>query len=154
MRTSQAGVDLIKKFEGCRLYAYVCPAGVLTIGYGHTSAAGHPDVQHGDSITQEFADRILQDDLRSFESGVEGCVAGDLAQHQFDALVSFAFNLGVGNLKKSTLLRRVNEKKFDAVPAELMKWVKGRVDGELKDMAGLVRRRRAEAAMWRGPAPD
>ncbi len=142
MRTSRAGIALIKEFEGCRLTAYSCPAGVLTIG--------HPEVRPGMQISKEDASRILQSDLRMFEYGVLDNVVVPLEQHQFDALVSFAFNLGVGNLKKSTLLTRVNEGKFDAVPAELMKWTKSRVNGELKDLPGLVRRRRAEAALWRG----
>jgi len=150
MRITQACVELVKQFEGCRLGAYVCPAGVLTIGYGHTSAAGEPAVTEGMWINQARADQILGADLRNFADGVQDLVNVDLQPNQFDALVSFAFNVGIGALGKSTLLKRVNEGRFDAVPAEFMKWTKGRVNGQLVDLPGLVRRRRAEAALWRG----
>jgi GH24 family phage-related lysozyme (muramidase) len=144
MKTSEAGLRLIKEFEGFRSKAYVCPAGVLTIGYGHTSAAGDPAVVRGMEITNGVAHEILRSDLERFERGVTRLVKVDLEQNQFDVLVSFAFNCGLGNLKKSTLLKRVNAKRFEDVPAELMKWTKG--GGKV--LPGLVRRRRAEAEMW------
>jgi len=150
MNTSDAGIALIQEFEGCRLTAYVCPAGVLTIGYGHTSAAGSPAVKKGMRISKQKASDILRSDLHKFESGVASMVKVDLDQNQFDVLVSFAFNCGLGALRKSTLLKRVNAGKFDAVPAELMKWTRG--GGKV--LPGLVRRRRAEAEMWRGLATD
>ena len=153
MRTSDEGVRLIQLYEGLRLTSYVCPAGVLTIGYGHTSAAGKPTVEPKMTITKDEASLILRSDLGRFERGVESLVKVDLAQHQFDALVSFAFNCGLGALKKSTLLKRVNAKRFDEVPFEFMKWTKG--GG--RQLAGLVRRRRAEVEMWRsitGIEPD
>ena len=144
MKTSEAGLRLIKEFEGFRSKAYVCPAGVLTIGYGHTSAAGEPAVVRGMEITNGVAHEILRSDLERFERGVTRLVKVDLEQNQFDVLVSFAFNCGLGNLKKSTLLKRVNAKRFEDVPAELMKWTRG--GGKV--LPGLVRRRRAEAEMW------
>ena len=144
MKTSEAGLRLIKEFEGFRSKAYVCPAGVLTIGYGHTSAAGEPSVVRGMEITNGVAHEILRSDLDRFERGVASLVKVDLDQNQFDVLVSFAFNCGLGNLKKSTLLKRVNAKRFEDVPAELMKWTRG--GGKV--LPGLVRRRRAEAEMW------
>jgi GH24 family phage-related lysozyme (muramidase) len=144
MKTSEAGLRLIKEFEGFRSKAYVCPAGVLTIGYGHTSAAGDPAVVRGMEITNGVAHEILRSDLERFERGVTSLVKVDLDQNQFDVLVSFAFNCGLGNLKKSTLLKRVNAKRFEDVPAELMKWTRG--GGKV--LPGLVRRRRAEAEMW------
>ena len=153
MKTSDDGVRLIQLFEGLRLTSYVCPAGVLTIGYGHTSAAGKPTVEPRMTITKEEATSILRADLGRFERGVESLVKVDLAQNQFDALVSFAYNCGLGALKKSTLLKRVNAKRFDDVPAEFMKWT--RAGG--RQLAGLVRRRRAEVEMWRslsGIEPD
>ena len=153
MRTSDEGVRLIQLYEGLRLTSYVCPAGVLTIGYGHTSAAGKPTVEPKMTITKDEASLILRSDLGRFERGVESLVKVDLAQHQFDALVSFAFNCGLGALKKSTLLKRVNAKRFDEVPSEFMKWTRG--GG--RQLAGLVRRRRAEVEMWRsitGIEPD
>jgi len=145
MQMSQGGLDnLLKKFEGCKLKAYKCPADVWTIGYGHTSAAGEPDVTEGLVITQEEAEAILKRDLVKYEKPVASLVKVDLTQHQFDVLVDFAYNAGVGNLKTSTLLKKVNANDFDAVPAELMKWTKG--GGKV--LPGLVRRRQAESAWW------
>lgn len=136
--------DLLQKFEGCKLTAYKCPAGVWTIGYGHTSAAGNPQVAGGLTITQVEAENILAKDLAVFERGVLNCVKVPLNQNQFDVLVDFAYNAGLGALQKSTLLKKVNAGDFDAVPAELMKWTKG--GG--KELPGLVRRRQAEIAVW------
>ena len=150
MRTSAAGLALIKSCEGRYLNAYLCPAGVWTIGYGHTSAVGPPPVAAGDAVSQAEADQILRADLRAVEDQVQDAVLVDLTQGQFDALVSFTFNLGIGAFKSSTLLKRVNEGNFDAVPGELMKWTKARANGQLVDLPGLVKRRRAEAKMWRG----
>ena len=148
--TSEAGIALIQEFEGRRLMAYVCPAGVLTVGYGHTSAAGSPTVEEGMRISKQQALDILRSDLHKFESGVSSIVKVGLNQSQFDVLVSFAFNCGLGALRMSTLLKRVNAGKFDAVPAELMKWTRG--GGKV--LPGLVHRRRAEAGMWRGLTGD
>lgn len=145
MQTSQKGVDLIKEFEGLRLKAYLCPARVWTVGFGHTTSAGPPVVQPGMTITKDQAEEILRSDLTKYEAGVLKLVKVPMTQGQFDALVSFAYNCGVGALAKSTLLKRVNAGRFGAVPAELMKWTKA--GG--RELAGLVRRRRAEAALWR-----
>ena len=145
MKMSKEGVDaLLKKFEGCKLSSYRCPANVWTIGYGHTSAAGLPEVKDGMKITQKQADDILFDDLVKYETAVYGMVKQPLTQHQFDVLVDFAYNAGVGALQKSSLLKKVNAAQFDDVPAELMKWTKG--GGKV--LAGLVRRRQAESAWW------
>jgi lysozyme len=146
MNISDAGLKLIMQFEGLRLKAYRCPAGVWTVGYGHTSAAGAPEVRDGMRISATEAEAILRRDLAGFETAVAGMVRTEVTQAQFDVLVSFAYNCGVGALKQSTLLKRVNAGAFDAVPAELMKWTKAKG----KELSGLVRRRRAEAALWRG----
>lgn len=146
MKTSRDGIELIKKYEGCYLKSYRCPAGVLTIGVGHTSAAGKPDVLPDMKITQTQADEILTNDLRAVEADVERLVKVPLSQNQFDVLVSFTFNCGAGALEKSTLLKRVNDGKLDQAPAELMKYTRG--GGKV--LPGLVARRRAEALMWRG----
>lgn len=146
MKTSKPGINLIKEFEGVRLKSYKCPAGVWTLGVGHTSAAGPPAVKPGMEITNAQAMKILANDLVKFENGVDSLVKVPLKQNQFDALVSFAFNVGLGALGKSTLLKKLNAGQYDAVPAELMKWTKA--GG--KELPGLVRRRRAEAALWRG----
>ena len=145
MQMSQEGIDaLLKKYEGCKLKAYRCPAGICTIGYGHTSAAGSPAVTDGMTITQKQCDEILRSDLIKYETAVHNMVQQPLTQHQFDVLVDFAYNAGVGNLKSSTLLKKVNAGALDAVPAELMKWTKG--GGKV--LPGLVKRRQAESAWW------
>ena len=146
MRMSADGLALVKEFEGLRLKAYKCPAAVWTIGYGHTSAAGAPIVSADMLISKENAEEILQRDMVQYEDGVRGLVKVGLTQGQFDALVDFAYNAGVGALQKSTLLKKVNAEKFDEVPAEFMKWTKG--GG--RELLGLVRRRRAEVKLWRG----
>jgi len=146
MKMSQSGYDLVKEFEGLRLKAYIDPVGILTIGYGHTSAAGIPIVKPDLVITKDKAEEVLARDIEQYEEGVRKYVKVDLTQGQFDALVDFAYNAGVGALAKSTLLKRVNAEKFDEVPAEFMKWTKG--GG--KELPGLVRRRRAEVKLWRG----
>ena len=145
MHMSQGGLDnLLKKFEGCKLKAYRCPAGVCTIGYGHTSAAGAPEVRDGMIITQADAEDILKRDIVKYEIAVMDLVKVKLTQNQFDVLVDFAYNAGVGNLKSSTMLKKVNAGDLDAVPAELMKWTKG--GGKV--LPGLVRRRQAAGAWW------
>jgi lysozyme len=145
MHMSQGGLDaLLKKFEGCKLKAYYCPAGVCTIGYGHTSAAGAPQVVDGMTITQAQAEDILKRDIVKYEVAVMDLVKVKLTQNQFDVLTDFAYNAGVGNLKSSTMLKKINSGDLDAVPAELMKWTKG--GGKV--LPGLVRRRQAAGAWW------
>ena len=139
MRTGRDGVELIRHFEGCRFDAYLCPAGVWTIGYGHTA-----DVKEGDSIDQEAAEAFLIEDLEKFEQAVMRLVEVPLTQQQFDALVSWTFNLGAGNLAESTLLRKLNNYQYAEVPEQMMRWV--RAGGQV--LEGLVKRRAAEAALF------
>jgi lysozyme len=141
VKISAAGLKLIKEFEGLRLTAYVCPAGVLTIGYGSTGS----HVMPGKSITRAQADALLLKDLARFEAGVSELITKPLTQAQFDALVSFAFNLGCGALEESTLRRRLNggEDANTVIAQELPKWVKA--GGAT--LPGLVRRRAAEVEL-------
>ena len=139
-----AGLALIKHFEGLRLTAYRCPAGVLTIGYGHTG----PDVTEGQCITTEHAQQLLAQDLIPVESVIHRLVQYPIDQNQYDALVSFTFNVGAGALASSTLLKRLNGGEVTAVPSELRRW--NRAAGQV--MLGLVARRNAEAALWSGSA--
>ena len=141
MRTSDEGVALIKHFEGCYLNAYLCPAGVWTIGYGHTKG-----VKEGDVIDQEVAEALLIEDLEEFEGYVDKLVEIGLKQNEFDALVSWTFNLGPKNLEESTLLNRVNYGPLSDVPTQIKRW--NRAGGKV--LAGLVKRRAAEAALWEG----
>lgn len=139
MRCSQEGLELIKKFEGCRLKAYKCSAGVLTIGYGHTKGVKKDDV-----CTQEEANNLLKEDISKFEKNVNDNVKVRLNQSQFDALVAWTFNLGVGNLRESTMLKELNNSKFDKVPSEIKRWNKAAG----KTLDGLVRRRQAESLLF------
>jgi GH24 family phage-related lysozyme (muramidase) len=150
MKTSDAGIALIKRWEGERLTAYLCPANVWTIGVGHTAAMGYPKPVAGMKITSDEATAILRRDLASIERDVDAVVDVRLNQRQFDTLVSFVFNVGIGAFRKSTLLKKLNDSKYDEVPNELMKWT--RAGGRTLD--GLVNRRKAEADYWRGAPTD
>lgn len=140
MITSDQGVDLIKRFEGCRLQSYRCPAGVWTIGYGHTGT----DVTEGRRITIEEADRLLREDLAHMERRVRQLVTAPLTQNQFDALVSFAFNVGLGALERSTLRKKLNTQDYRGAAAQFLVWDKA--GGKV--LPGLVRRRRAERDLF------
>lgn len=142
MKTSQRGIDLIRQFEGERLSAYLCPAGIPTIGVGHTG----PDVHMGMRITAAQSEALLKQDLAKFETGVEKLVTHPITQDQFDALVSFSFNLGLGALKGSTLLKKLNAGDFQGASNEFSKWV----NAGGQRLQGLVRRRAAEQMLFRG----
>lgn len=147
MITNEA-LELIKKSEGLRLYAYIDAVGVWTIGYGHTSAAGEPKVTKGMRISKEEAESILIDDLkRVYIPAVSRNVKVPLNPNQFGALVSFTYNLGEGNLQKSTLLKKLNKGDYKGAAAEFPKWVKG--GG--KTLPGLVTRRKAERKLFEKP---
>ena len=139
MKISQEGLSLIKRFEGCRLESYKCSANVLTIGYGHTSG-----VKETDTITQDEADKLLQEDVEQFEKYVDDNVTVELGQSQFDALVAWTFNLGVGNLRESTMLKKLNSEDYASVPSEMKRWNKA--GGKTLD--GLIRRRKAESLLF------
>ena len=139
MHTSQKGLDLIKSFEGLRLSAYKDVVGVVTIGYGTTSG-----VKMGDTITKERAEELLREDVARFESQVLRLVKVPLTQGQHDALVSFVYNLGAGNLSNSTLLRLLNAGDYAGAAAQFDRWNKA--GGKV--LAGLVRRRAAERALF------
>ena len=142
-KTGEAGKKLIKEFEGFRAEAYLCPAGVMTIGYGTTRIKGNK-VKEGMLITTEEAEVFLEEDLKTFEDAVNRNVLVDMTQNQFDALVSFVYNLGPSNLEKSTLLKKVNSNLFEAAAEEFLKWDK--VKG--KRLPGLSRRRKAESTLF------
>lgn len=139
MRTSHVGIALIKGFESLRLEAYRCPAGVWTIGYGHTAG-----VSRGDRIDAQKAEQLLTDDLRQFEDVVNR-ECPHVTQNQFDALVSFTFNVGTGNFLKSTLLKCVKANPENVnIRYEFSRWNKA--NGTV--LSGLIRRRRAEADLY------
>lgn len=142
-RIGPKGLDLIKRSEGLRLKAYRCPANVPTIGYGSTG----PHVRMGMTITAERAEALLRDDLERFERGVVE-MGGKMTPGQFSALVSFAFNVGLGALKRSTLLKKHLAGDYEAAANQFKVWDKagGRV------LPGLTKRRADEAALYRLPA--
>jgi lysozyme len=148
VKTGKTGLALIKRFEGLMTRAYIDPVGIWTIGYGHTAKAGPPSPVKGMKITAGEAEEILRRDLIKYERAVLEAVQVPLTQNQFDALVSFTFNVGPTNLRNSTLLRLLNARHYDAVPAQLRRWDKGTVGGKKVVLKGLTRRRAAEAALW------
>lgn len=143
MKTSQAGIDLIKRFEGLRLRAYRDAVGVPTIGYGTTRG-----VKMGIAITAERAEELLREDVTRFEEYIAQLVTVPLTQGQWDALSSFVYNLGPTKLAESTLLRLLNAGDYQGAAAEFDRWT--RAGGKV--LAGLVRRRAAERAMFEGRA--
>jgi lysozyme len=143
------GLQLIREFEGLRLTAYRDPVGILTIGWGHTGA----DVTEGLTITEAEARTLLATDVARVAAGVDRLVTSPVTAAERAALVSFAFNVGLGALSRSTLLRRVNAGDRAAAAAEFARWVHGTAAGRKVRLAGLVRRRRAEAALFTADPP-
>jgi len=145
-KVSRRGLDLLHHFEGFREEAYLCPAGVWTIGYGNTKWPDGRPVRKGDRVTREEGEALFRSILRTFERGVLDAVKVPLTQSQFDALVSFAYNVGLGALRSSTLLRKLNAGDYLGAADEFLRWNKagGRV------MAGLTRRREAESSLFKG----
>jgi lysozyme len=157
-------VQLIKRFEGledgdpttANLDPYICPAGYWTIGWGHVVLDHNGQMLHGpenqaaaravypDGMTLATAETLLQDDVRRFSGGVGALVTATINDNQFCALVSFAYNVGLGALQSSTLLQRLNGGRPEDVPAQLLRWNKS--GGQV--LPGLTRRRQAEADLW------
>lgn len=144
-RVSDEALAMIKRWEGRRLDAYKDSAGVWTIGYGHTNG-----VVPGQKISETQADTYLVEDLGGAERAVERLVKVPLSDGQFGALVSFVFNLGEGAFASSTLLKKLNARQYEAVPAELMRWTKATnpESGRKETLPGLANRRAAEAGLW------
>ena len=143
MEISAKGLDLIKKFEGLELESYLCPADVWTIGYGSTKG-----VKEGMSITEEEAEALLKKEAQEYCDYVKEYVSVTLTQNQFDALVTWTYNLGPRNLKNSTLLEVLNKEEYDKVPEQILRWTKAAG----KELNGLVRRRQAEADLFQSVA--
>jgi lysozyme len=136
------GLSIIKSFEGLEITAYKCPAGIWTIGYGHTKG-----VCQGDTCTEEEADLFLREDVKVAEDAVNRHVTFPISENQFSSLVSFVFNIGGGNFARSTLLKVINAGMLDSAPEQFERW--SRVNGLKID--GLARRRAAEIALWKKP---
>ena len=142
MNISTNGIELIKQFEGCSLKAYKCPAGIWTIGYGHTNG-----VKEGQAITKIEAENLLKQDLARFEKVINNVIKVNLNQNQFDALISFSYNIGTGALKNSTLLKLLNNEDYKGAAEQFDKWVYA--GG--KKLAGLTKRRAAEKELFLKP---
>jgi len=145
MKTGEKGITLIKHYESFSPVIYLCPAGKPTIGYGHVVL---PREHFDEPITEEFACEILAKDLAEAESDVEHLITVDLSNNQFDALVSFTFNLGGPALAGSTLRRDLNHYDYDDAADEFLKWVYARVDGVLTKLNGLIARRKSEKELF------
>ena len=141
MKISEEGKALIKKFEGCKLEAYLCSAGVPTIAFGRTK-----NVKIGDTCTQEQADAWLEEELEEYTGYVSDAVTQTLQQNQIDAMVAWTYNLGPSNLRSSTMLQVLNEGKFQEVPQQMRRWNKA--NGKV--LPGLERRRLAESMLFDG----
>lgn len=145
MRISEAGVDLIKAFEGLKLEAYQDSVGVWTIGYGHTGPVNGKKITAGLTITEQDAEELIYNDIAQFEDGVNKLTCElDITQGMFDALVCFAYNVGLGNLAKSTLLKLLKQNKVLEASEQFKVWNKA--GGQ--ELAGLTRRRNAEAELF------
>lgn len=163
---SAHGIELIKRWEGFKAQLYNDPAGHCTVGYGTLVHLGNCDGRESEKpyaggVTEEQATQLLLQEAAQFEKTINEQVKAPLNQNQFDALVSFVYNIGSEAFKKSTLLKKLNQSDYAAVPVELRKWTKARVDGKLVDLPGLVNRRQAEAELFQkpvnghaGPTPD
>ena len=145
MKLNKEGADLIKSFEGCKLKAYQCSAKKWTIGYGNTFFEDGTPVVAGNAISQQKAEDMFELIASEFAAKVAKLVTSNVTDNQFGALVSFAYNCGVVNLQKSTLLKKVNANHNDpTIKSEFLKWNKA--GGKV--LAGLTRRREAESNLY------
>lgn len=144
MKTSKNGIQLIKSFEGCRLKAYKCPANVWTIGIGHTGTVNGKPITEGMTITELMAETLLAIDLQKFENAINTKVKKPLTQNEFDGIVSFVFNVGIGAFEQSTMLKLLNQGNFELAAKQFDRWIyaKGKV------LNGLKQRRAAEKALF------
>ena len=145
MKVNKLGIETMHHFEGCKLTAYQCPAKVWTIGWGNTFYPDKTPVKQGDVITQEQANELFETVMNNFALGVKKCLTKEVNENQFSALVCFAYNVGIGSLQKSTLLKKININPNDeTIAGEFGKWTKA--GGKV--LLGLVRRRKAESDLY------
>jgi lysozyme len=146
MTASKNCINLIKLFEGYKAKAYLCPANVPTIGWGSTMYTDGRKVKLSDTINEEQAEILLMWELKNKSNALHGL---NLNQNQFDSLLSFIYNLGIGAFANSTLRKKILANPDDlAIKTEFMRWNKARVGGELVELKGLTRRRTAEAELY------
>lgn len=140
MKTNPAGISIIKRYESLRLFAYYCPAGILTIGYGHTGQ----DVKSGMQISEHMAEELLKSDLERFEKEILSLLKVTVSENQFSALVSLVFNIGPGNFSESTLLKYLNKGLIIPAANEFEKWNRS----NKKILVGLKKRRQEEKELF------
>ena len=145
MRIDAAGINFIANQEGFRSKPYVCPAGKLTVGYGHVIGPTEKQRFAG-GITKEEAELLLEKDLDKYAAAVNKFVQKPLNQGQFNSLVSFCYNVGITAFARSTLVRKLNDGDYEGAAGEFQRWV----NGGGRRLAGLVKRRQLEALMFRG----
>lgn len=146
MKISVMGLELIKEFEGFSANAYLCPAKIPTIGYGNTFYANGTKVKLGEQISKTDALELLEKVVnKDFADKIFPLIKVKVSQNQFDAMVSLAYNIGVGNFSKSTLLKKVNSGDFDGASNEFLKWNKS----SGKELLGLTRRREREKDLFK-----
>lgn len=139
--------DVIARFEGCELHAYLCPAGVWTIGYGTTRIDDKPVTRLTPPITKDKAKQLLRADAYKFYLDILKAVEKELTANQYAALVSFVYNIGSGAFRRSTLLKKLNKGDISGASAQFPRWVKS----QGKTLDGLVRRREAERELFDAP---
>lgn len=144
MKTSKNGIQLIKQFEGCRLKAYKCPAGIWTIGIGHTGIVNGKPITADMTITELMAETLLAIDLQKFENAINTKVKKPLTQNEFDSLTSLVFNIGIGAFEQSTMLKLLNQGNFELAAKQFDRWIYA--GG--KPLKGLIKRRAAEKALF------
>lgn len=146
MKPSINAINIIKEYEGLRLTAYICPAGKWTIGYGSTRWIDDKPILPGQTISMDMAEKLLMHDVEIFAKRMPDL---NINQNQFDALVSFCYNVGTWAFMNSTMHRKIKANPNDStIRAEFMKWTKARKNGKLVELRGLIRRRRAEADLY------
>jgi lysozyme len=148
LQISDAGVALIKQFEGLRLTAYLDSVGIWTIGYGTTVYPNGKKVAKGDTCTEAQANEFKANDLKKFVPAVSSLIQVPVTQNQFDALVSLTYNIGVGAIGGSTLIKKLNAKDYKGAAEQFLVWNKGRVNGVLQVIPGLTNRRIKEKAYF------
>ena len=149
MQIGDNGIKLIKEFEGLKLRAYYDIVGVLTIGYGWTKKVDGKPIQPGMTITAQKAEQLLRCGLVEYENAVNAMVKIKINQNQFDALVSFAYNLGISALRGSTLIKKLNSGDYAGAANEFPKWNRATINGIKKSVGGLTRRRLAEQYLFK-----
>ncbi|WP_067151039.1 lysozyme [Pseudotamlana agarivorans] len=154
MKTTKTGIKLIHKYESFRNHPYLCPSGIPTIGWGNTYYEDGSKVTLNDEpITRKRGDELFENIIKTFEDKVNEYVTSDINENQFSSLVSFTYNVGVYNFKRSTLLKKINNNPndFDAIEYQFKRWNKGTVNNKKVVLKGLTKRRNEEFFLYSTP---